>query len=240
MYSCRSHGNYHPLIRSSTDVERFGFDPVCPECKKPGNPAPTPEETSLDCNSIYALTKKFQEESAICIAKLYEFPAVLLKYFNVFGPRQSLSNPYTGVSAIFTSAIKQGKRPLVYEDGLQSRDFISIHDVVEANVLAMKSQKADYQTFNVGSGRLITIKYLAEEISHLFGKQVELEIRGKFRKGDIRHCVADYSKIDKTLGWQPKVSFEEGLEEIITWSKTQESSSDTGRAQRELELRRLV
>lgn len=240
IYSCLEHGQFHPEIRSQDYVDKFGFDIVCPSCQKPANPVPTPETTELNCNSIYALTKKFQEESIMLLGKMYGFPVVLLKYFNVFGPRQSLSNPYTGVSAIFMSRVKSGNIPSIYEDGLQTRDFVSIDDVVEANMIVLENPKADYQVFNVGFGTPITIIGLAEEICRLYGKEPRYEINRKFRKGDIRHCVADNSKIKKVLGWVPKVSFEEGLKKVYDWAKTQESRDDFDRADKELKSKGLI
>lgn len=240
LYSCESHGKFHPRIRSSEDISDYGFEPICPECYAPGKPIPTPEETSLDCNSLYAFTKKFQEENALLLGKMYDFPVIALKYFNVFGPRQSLSNPYTGVSAIFMSRVKNGGTPSIYEDGKQTRDFVSVHDVVNANMLALNNEKANYETFNIGSGKPTTIKSLAEKICELYGKEPKLEINGKFRKGDIRHCIADNSKARKLLDWQPKVSFNEGLKEIYEWSKTQESRDDFDKANKELREKGLI
>jgi dTDP-L-rhamnose 4-epimerase len=240
MYSCKQHGSFHPEIRSQEYVDEHGFEITCPICKTLAAPIPTPEKTELNCNSIYALTKKFQEESAILLGKMYGFPVILLKYFNVFGPRQSLSNPYTGVSAIFMSRVKSGNIPSIYEDGLQTRDFVSIEDVIEANMIALENPKADYQVFNVGSGNPITIIRLAEEICKLYGKEPKYEINSKFRKGDIRHCIADNSKIKQILGWTPKVSFEEGLKRVYDWAILQESRDDFDKADRELKEKGLA
>lgn len=239
LYSCTC-GNFHPEIRNPEDIEKFGFEPACPLCQKPGKPILTPESTSLNCNSIYALTKKFQEESAMLLGKMYGFPVVLLKYFNVFGPRQSLNNPYTGVSAIFMSRVKNNNIPRIYEDGLQTRDFIYIADVVEANILAMRSTDADYETFNVGSGRAITIRKLAEDICRLYGKEPKYEITNSYRKGDIRHCAADISKIKNKLSWSPKVSFEDGLKEVYEWSLSQESKDEFEKAHKELKEKGII
>lgn len=240
VYSCDNCGDFHPKIRSTEEVKKYSFEPVCPTCKKAGNAVPTPESTALNCNSVYALTKKFQEELAFNVGALNDFPVIALKYFNVFGPRQSLSNPYTGVSAIFMSRIKNGNIPFLYEDGLQTRDFISVHDVVEANILAMNSEKADNQVFNVGSGKPLAIKSLAEKISCLYEKSTPPNITNDFRKGDIRHCIADTSKIEKVLGWKPKISIEEGLKEIINWANSQKSKDDFDKAHEELRKRGLI
>ncbi len=240
VYECGAHGQFHPEIRTQEDIDEFGFEPVCPTCSTSGKPVPTPESTSLNCNSMYALTKKFQEESAMMMGKIYGFPVVLLKYFNVFGPRQSLSNPYTGVSAIFMSRVKSGSKPVIYEDGMQTRDFVSVHDVVEANMLALQNANADYEVFNIGSGNPTTIRTLAEEICKLYGKEPEYEINGKFRKGDIRHCIADSGKARAILGWNPRVSFTAGLREIYEWAQTQESRDDFEKADKELREKGLA
>ncbi len=241
MYICSSHGKFHPRIRTQTQIDNYGFEPVCPKCKNPGKPIPTTESTSLDCNSVYALTKKFQEENALLVGKMYDFPVIVLKYFNVFGPRQSLSNPYTGVSAIFMSRVKAGNTPVIYEDGDQTRDFISVHDVVDANVCALQGgNDLCYQTFNIGSGNPISIKNLSVEICKLYDGEVKYEISGKFRAGDIRHCIADNSNAKQFLKWHPKVSFEKELREIYEWARTQEVRDEFDKAHRELREKGLV
>lgn len=237
LYSCKC-GTFHPEIRTQEQIDKYGFEPYCEKCNSLGKPIPTPENTELHCNSIYAYTKKSQEEFALFLGKLYDFPVTLLKCFNVFGPRQSLSNPYTGVSAIFMSRVKNGNIPTIYEDGKQTRDFISIHDVVEANLIAL-DKKTDNQLFNVGSGNPIKISSLAEEICKLYNREPKIEINGKYRKGDIRHCVADNSKI-KLLGWTPKVSFLQGLKEIYEWSLDQQSEDKFEQANRELQEKGLI
>lgn len=241
LYNCPGCNHaFHPPVRTSEEVDKYGFELVCPKCKKPAEPIPTPETTELNCNSVYAFTKKTQEELALFLGKLYSFPVVALKYFNVFGPRQSLSNPYTGVSAIFMSRVKNGGMPSVYEDGDQTRDFISVHDVVEANMLAMENSGVDNEIFNIGSGNPIKIKTLAEEICNLYNVNPKIDITYKFRKGDIRHCIADISKANRELGWKPKISFREALKEIYEWAKTQESKDESEKANRELKERGLI
>ncbi len=240
LYICKNCGKFHPEIRTLEEIKKYGFEPICKKCKEPGKPIPTPENTELHCNSVYALTKKFQEESALFLGKLYGFPIVILKYFNVFGPRQSLSNPYTGVSAIFISRIKNNNIPIIYEDGLQTRDFIFIDDIVEANIIAMKDPNANFEIFNVGSGSPITIKQLTEEIYYIYGKEPKIEINYEFRKGDIRHCIADISKIKNKLRWEPKVSFRDGIKKLIEWSKTQGSDDKFEKANQELKERGLL
>lgn len=239
LYTCAFHGNFHPDIRTQEEIDLYGFQPVCPVCKVAASAIPTPEGIELKCNSLYAYTKKFQEETCMFIGKLYGFSVVLLKYFNVFGPRQSLSNPYTGVSAIFMSRVKNGNNPLVYEDGEQTRDFVFIKDVVRANMLALEDNKTNYTVFNVGSGVPTKIADLAREICKLYNKNLTIEVTHKFRKGDIRHCIADNSKIT-ALGWSPKVGLYEGLKEIYEWAKDQEAVDRFDEANKELKEKGLI
>jgi len=241
LYFCHNcNFKFHPSIRTQEQINRYGFETVCPKCKNPSKPIPTPEKTSLNCNSIYAYTKKTQEELFLFLGKLYNFPVVILKYFNVFGPRQSLSNPYTGVSAIFTSRIKNNNPVILYEDGLQTRDFIYVDDIVDANMRAMENSDANYEIFNLGSGVPITIKSIAEEIYKLFNKAPDIQINNKFRKGDIRHCIADNSKARTILKWCPKTSFEQGLKNLFEWSKSQESKDNFEKADSELKEKGLI
>ena len=151
----------------------------------------------------------------------YGVPAVALRYFNIYGSRQALSNPYTGVAAIFASRLMNGNRPLVFEDGLQMRDFVSVHDVVQANILAMERAEADGMALNVGSGQPITIRQVAKELTRSLGTEIEPEITGKYRAGDIRHCFADISAARNVLGYQPQVSFSDGMKELVQWLGSQ-------------------
>ncbi len=202
-------------------------------------PVPTPETKNQDCNSVYALTKKEQEKMSLLLGKTYGIPTTALRYFNVFGTRQSLSNPYTGVVAIFMSRIKNNNSPVVTEDGLQTRDFISVKDVVQANILAMNSSKANNQVFNVGMQNPLTIKSIAENLIQIYDSNVKPKITGRFRKGDVRHCFADISKIKKKLNFEPKISFEQQLEEIVSWSKTVQADDKFDEANKKLEEKGL-
>jgi len=240
IYFCDNHGKFHPAIRSIEDVKKRGFELNCPKCKNVGRPIQTPEDTELNCNSIYALTKKFQEESSMLLGKTYNFPVILLKYFNVFGPRQSLSNPYTGVSAIFMSRVKNDSSPVVYEDGNQTRDFVYIDDVVRANISVIENENAKYEIFNVGSGKPVKIRDIAEKACELYKKDLEIKVTNKFRKGDIRHCTADIAKIEEKLGWRPEISFEEGFERLYKWSRNQDSRDGFERADNELKEKGLI
>jgi dTDP-L-rhamnose 4-epimerase len=212
----------------------------CPGCASPVTPVATDETKPLTSNSIYAISKKDQEEMCLNIGRAYNIPTVALRYFNVYGPRQSLSNPYTGVAAIFMSRIKNDHEPFIYEDGLQSRDFISVHDIVSANMLAMTKDEANYEMFNVGTGVPIAIKDIALTLAKLYGKNITPNIANKFRKGDVRYCYADITKIKKLLGFTPKISFEQGMKELIEWARVVEAEDNFEKAAKELKEKGLV
>lgn len=223
LYRCEKCGNVKPPLRDDKQLTKKHWELLCPNCSSPLKPKPTTEETPLSASSIYAINKKDQEEMCLTIGKAFNFPTVALRYFNVYGPRQSLSNPYTGVAAIFISRLKAKKNPFIFEDGNQSRDFVSVHDIVDANIAVMKNKKADYKVFNVGSGKKISIAELGKLLIRLLDPKRTLEITNQFRKGDIRHCFSDISKIKKEIGWVPRVDLQEGLSELIRWSQKAQS-----------------
>jgi dTDP-L-rhamnose 4-epimerase len=239
-YECENCGLVEPELRTEEQMKKRDWEIHCPKCNKTVKPVPTKETKTQKANSIYAITKKNQEEMCLNIGKAYGIPVVALRYFNVYGPRQSLSNPYTGVVAIFMSRIKNNHSPVVYEDGLQTRDFISVHDVVRANILAMKSNNANYEVFNVGTCKPLTIKSVAETLAKLYRKDVRPDITNKFRKGDVRHCFADITKIKNKLEFIPKVNFEEGAKELIEWSKTAKAEDKFEKAAEELKKKGLI
>jgi dTDP-L-rhamnose 4-epimerase len=239
-YRCTKCGVVYPKLRTEEQMAKSQWELFCPKCGRVAKPMPTPETKLLDSNSVYAISKKVQEEMFHNIGRAYGIPSVALRYFNVYGPRQSLSNPYTGVAAIFMSRIKNNNAPVINEDGLQTRDFISVHDIVRANILAMESKAADYESFNVGSGRPISIKYLAEYLAKLYGVNMKPEINYKFRKGDVRHCFADISKIKSKLGFVPKVKTEDGLRQLVDWSRKVEAVDKYEKAAQELKAKGLA
>lgn len=239
-YHCSECSEVYPKLRAVQQMEKRDWEMRCPKCSKTVKPVATKEEKAQDCTSIYAITKKDQEEMCLTVGRSYGIPTVALRYFNVYGPRQSLSNPYTGVAAIFQSRLKNNNPPVIYEDGLQTRDFVSVHDIVAANMLAMKSSAADYEALNVGTGNQISIKQLAEMLAKLMKKEVKPEITHQFRKGDIRHCFADISKIQNKLGFKPKVRLEEGMKELVSWSSKQKAVDKFEQATEELKNKRLL
>lgn len=240
VYDCASCGRVRPPLRPEDQFKEGDWECHCPKCGGRPKPLPIREEDERIATSIYAITKMVQEETCLNVGRTYNLPTVALRYFNVYGPRQSLSNPYTGVAAIFLSRIKNDNPPLVFEDGLQSRDFISVHDVVEANMLAMTKPEADYQFFNVGSGKVTTVREIAEIISGLCGKSIMPGITMKFRKGDVRHCIADAGKIERALGFKARVGFRDGMKELIEWSAGVKAVDMVDKATEELRARGLV
>ncbi|MFA5142626.1 MAG: NAD-dependent epimerase/dehydratase family protein [Candidatus Omnitrophota bacterium] len=217
-YRCSKCGPAEPVERDEADLKKRVWEYSCPKCSGPLKPAATTEEKSLRSNSIYAISKKDQEEIVLNLAKAYKLPAVALRFFNVYGPRQSLSNPYTGVCAIFQSRIKNDNPVLIYEDGRQTRDFISVKDIAAANIFVMNSPAADYRYFNVGTGRATSVLDIARTLSRLYGKEPDMIIKNEYRMGDIRHCFADISKI-KSIGFKPSVNFDDGMQEMVEWGK---------------------
>jgi dTDP-L-rhamnose 4-epimerase len=204
-------------------------------------PVPTPETKTPSPSSIYALSKFDQEQLCLTIGRVYGIPTVALRFFNVFGPRQALSNPYTGVLAIFTSRLLSGKPPLIYEDGYQQRDFVSVADVVQACRLALEVPEAAGQVFNVGSGRHYTVRAIAWRIAALLGKEhIQPEISGRYRVGDVRHCFADITLARKVLGYEPQVAVDDGLQQFASWVESQISFDHSVEAYAELEARGLT
>jgi dTDP-L-rhamnose 4-epimerase len=226
--------------RSTSRLEQGIWDARCPECEEPLQPSPTHESKALEPTSIYALTKLDQEIACLSIGRAYEMPIVALRFFNVYGPRQSLSNPYTGVAAIFSSRLRSNQSPILYEDGNQMRDFVHINDIVAACTLALEADDADFRVFNVGSGEPISIDRLARLLIKIHGLEGEFEpcLSGSYRAGDIRHCFGDIEAI-RQLGYRPQVSLEVGLRELATWSASARSEDRFEEAQRELRSRGL-
>ncbi|MBU0762961.1 MAG: SDR family NAD(P)-dependent oxidoreductase [Candidatus Altiarchaeota archaeon] len=238
-YRCKNCGIVHPDFRGEKQLMKHDWKMRCPECGRRVNAMPTPEDKPLKPTTVYAITKKTQEDLVLAIGRAYSIPCVALRCFNVYGPRQSLNNPYTGVTAIFQSNIKNGNPPIIYEDGLQSRDFIEVSDVVDAYLLAMKEKGMDYQVYNVGSGHATTISEIAHVLAKLYGKDIKPHLPAKFRKGDIRHCTANISKIKK-CGYKPRTKFEYGMRKLVEWGKKQDAVDLTKKALEELKNAGLI
>jgi len=240
-YRCEKCGITYPQSRSDSELKRGQWQINCAKCGRIVEPLPTDEDTLLRPTSIYAVTKLAQEQLFSVIARAHKIPYVILRYFNVYGQRQSLSNPYTGILSIFSSRIVNSKTPLVYEDGLESRDFVHVSDVVTATILALEKTEANYEIFNVGSGRRATILEVANLLVDKLESSLKPIVVGKYREGDIRHCYADLSKIKAKLGYQPSKNLEEGISEFVQWVKHQRNILDlSDEASKELASRKLL
>ncbi len=230
-----------PLARDAAQVKEWGWEVRDPNGAESLEPVAIPETAALLSRNIYALSKRYQEELVLSFAETYNVPAVSLRLFNVYGPRQSLSNPYTGVLAMFLSRILSGQPPIVYEDGLQSRDFISVHDVVRLVARAVADPRADGQILNAGTGVARTIRGVAETLIQLAGRQgLAPQIMQQFRKGDVRHCVADVQQAQELLGFTAETVWDAGLSELIAWSAGAQVNDLSGQAQAELVKFRLL
>jgi dTDP-L-rhamnose 4-epimerase len=219
-YRCASCGPVAPGIRSAEQLAARDWEQHCPRCGAHAVSVPTPEDKPLYRDNIYSMTKYHQEEMVLLIGKTYGIPAVAPRFFNVYGPRQSLSNPYAGVAAIWLSRLLNGRQPVVFEDGGQLRDFVSIHDVVDCLMLMLEKPGADYLPVNVGSGAAVTILDIARLLGRLLGTPIEPQVTQTGRTFDIRHNAADITRARTTLGFEPKVTLEQGFTELIEWAKT--------------------
>lgn len=238
-YSCPVCGQDKPKARTQNQCKSKHWEMLCSNCNQPLTPMMTKEEKRLQPDSIYAISKRNQEEMCLTFGKAYKMPTVALRYFNGYGTRQSLSNPYTGVCAIFCSRYKNSNPPLIFENGNQKRDFVHVSDIVQANILAMENPGFDYQAFNVGSGKPITILELALVIKETIGTDIEPQVTEKFRTGDIRHCFGDITKIKK-LGYEPKISIKDGIQELLKWTQKAQAEDHVSSAWKELDNFNLV
>jgi dTDP-L-rhamnose 4-epimerase len=207
---------------------------------QPLKPIATPESKKPSLASVYALSKYDQEVMSLICGKAYNIPTVALRFFNVYGTRQALSNPYTGVLAIFASRYLNNKAPLIFEDGEQKRDFVSVKDVAKACRLALEVEEAAYEVFNIGSGNSYTVNEIASKLSKTMGVEVEQNVTGEYRVGDIRHCFGDISKAKRILGFEPEVNFEDGLKELAEWLEEQVAVDNVDQAKEELAARGLT
>jgi len=220
-YCCDEHGLVAPGPRPVAQLVARSWQVACPSCRRSVRPVATPESKQLQCSSIYALGKKDQEEMCLLFGRTYGIPVVALRYFNIYGTRQALSNPYTGVAAIFASRLMNGHAPLIFEDGEQLRDFVSVHDVVQANLLAMQRSEADGMALNIGSGQSVTIRHIAATLAAALGVQMSPEITGKYRVGDIRHCFGDILLARQRLGYSPRYQLQLAIGELVEWLRSQ-------------------
>lgn len=239
-YHCDACGAIAPRLRSIGQLEQRCWELLCPTCGHELTPRPTAESKPLHPTSVYAITKRDQEELCLSVGRAYDIPTVALRFFNVYGAHQALSNPYTGVAAIFSSRLLNGRAPLVFEDGRQSRDFVHVSDIVRGLRLAMERDEADYNAINIGTGVATPVGAVGELLAELLDVDIAPEIVGKFRSGDIRHCSADISLARELLGYAPRVTVQAGFRELVTWVREQTAEDAVERAQHELALRGLT
>ncbi|MCO5249097.1 MAG: SDR family NAD(P)-dependent oxidoreductase [Chitinophagales bacterium] len=225
-FSPALHQYVYPNERDERNMQNGDFEVKCPITGENAQLEKTDELSRIQPNSIYGLTKYFQEQSVMITCRALNIPSVALRYQNVYGPGQSLSNPYTGILSIFSTRIKNNKDIQIFEDGTESRDFVFISDVVDATILAIEKASADYQSFNVGTGVGTSVTEVAEELVKNYGIEIPIRVTGQFRKGDIRHNIADTQKIKKHLGFEAKIDFKEGIRQFANWVNRQEISDD--------------
>ncbi len=223
-YTCADCGEEAtPPVRPLSQLKAGQWDLHCPLCEGVLKPLPTNETKPSEINSVYALSKRDQEQLCLIYGRNYDVPVTALRFFNIYGTRQALSNPYTGVAAVFASRLLNDNSPLVFEDGEQMRDFVHVHDIVRANMLAMDHPESNDQVINIGCGTPITIRRVAEILAKSLSREhLTPVITNKYRAGDIRHCYADLTKAQTLLGYQPQVTHEEGFKELAQWLASQE------------------
>jgi dTDP-L-rhamnose 4-epimerase len=218
LYRCDTEGiDVSPRTRSDEQLRAREWEPTCPSCGASLQPIPTTESTPITPESIYAIGKRDHEEMFLVFGRAYAIPATALRFFNVYGPRQALSNPYTGVAAIFSSRLMNGRSPVIFEDGRQSRDFVHVSDISAAVLSALEPGASDATAINIGTGSSTTILEVATTLGRELGTDAEPEVRNVFRAGDIRHCFADITLARERLGYAPAVSFDEGMRELVQW-----------------------
>lgn len=225
-YKCEEHGFIYPNEREEKDMLKGEFEPKCPVCNKELMLLPTDENSKIHPSSVYGITKQNQEQMVLNVCKSIGIPAVAFRYQNVYGPGQSLKNPYTGILSIFSTQIRNGNNINIFEDGLESRDFVFIDDVVKATILGIEKEEANFEVFNVGFGKGTTVIEVAESLKRLYNSNIEIKVTGNFRLGDIRHNYADLSKIKEKLNFQPQYDFQKGAEIFTKWVNSQEVQTD--------------
>lgn len=225
-YLCEKHGYVYPEQRNSSDMSSGNFSCKCPECGNTIRLVSTDESSIIHPTSVYGITKQTQEDLVSTVCPALGIQTAVLRYQNVYGPGQSLSNPYTGILSIFSTRIKNGKSITVFEDGLESRDFVYIDDVVYATVLALEDNRIGKVIYNVGTGIPVDVMTVAQTLCKLYNKVVPLEVTGNFRIGDIRHNYADISKIQNNLGFKPSWTVDKGFEQFCNWVDNQEVMTD--------------
>lgn len=226
-YFSEEKGIVYPGHRHAEDMNNKEFEVKYPGCTKPLTLMATDEESKIHPSSVYGITKQNQEQMVLCVCKSLGIDAVAFRYQNVYGPGQSLTNPYTGILSIFSSLIKNNKPVNIFEDGKESRDFVFISDVVDATILGIENHEAANEVFNVGCGVATDVLTVAKTLVAKYQKETPLNITGNYRLGDIRHNYADLTKIKTLLGFKPKINFDEGITAFCDWVNQQDVKSST-------------
>jgi dTDP-L-rhamnose 4-epimerase len=239
-YECDDHGSVWPRLRPDEQLAAQRWECLCPTCGKELRPIPTRESKPLFPTSVYAVTKRDHEELCHVVGAAYAVPTVALRFFNVYGAGQALSNPYTGVAAIFSSRLLNNNPPLIFEDGLQSRDFIHVSDIVSGIVKALESDAATGHSLNLGTGRAVSVEEVASLLGSELGVPAAPERPGSYRSGDIRHCIADTSRAHELLDFAASVRLEDGIAELAEWVKGQTAHDRVEVATAELTSRGLT
>jgi dTDP-L-rhamnose 4-epimerase len=239
-YVCAEHGRVAPGPRAEEQLLARSWEAVCPSCGLVLVPVGTSESKALIPTSIYAINKRDHEEMCLVTGAAYGIPAVALRFFNVYGPGQALSNPYTGVAAIFASRLLNGRAPVVFEDGEQSRDFTHVSDIVQGILLALESESAGGHALNLGTGQPTSVAQVASVIAAGMGLDIDAVFNEQYRAGDIRHCFADPSRARELLGFTAATSFADGMAELIGWLADQEAVDRVEDATKELAARGLT
>ena len=225
-YECAEHGTVYPNSRLDKDMAAGDFAIKCPICGRDVQMRPTDEQSVLHPISVYGFTKQAQEQLCMIVGQSIGLPVVAFRFQNVYGPGQSLKNPYTGILSIFSTRIKNGNDINIFEDGRETRDFVYIDDVTDAVILGMENSAADNETFNVGSGVLTDVLTVANTLKKKYGSQTKITVTGNYRLGDIRHNLGDLRFVREKLGYEPKVSFAEGISRFADWVDRQEVETD--------------
>ncbi len=225
-YECSSCGIVYPNERKDEDMSKGDFTVKCPICNANAKLLATDENSKIHPSSIYGITKQVQEQMFMVMGKTLNIPALAFRYQNVYGAGQSLSNPYTGILSIFSTRIKNGNDINIFEDGKESRDFVYIDDVVDATILGIEKDEANYEVFNVGLGLAIDVNKVASTLVKEYKSNSKISISGNYRLGDIKDNYADLTKIQTKLGFEPKVSFEDGIKRFTKWVNAQEVVED--------------
>jgi len=221
-YSCLAHGTVYPASGSNAEKRLGLFDPVCPRCGGTCRSMATPETAPLQATSFYGLTKQVQEQMTFLFAKVFGISSFALRYQNVYGPGQSLKNPYTGILAIFSNLARVGAGINVFEDGEETRDFVYIEDVIRATAACVESIASSSHAINIGSNERVSVMEVAQAVNRYFGGRSSVAVNGAFREGDIRHGLADIERAKELLGYKPRWKFQDGLRQFLAWTERTE------------------